>query len=725
MNNIRTKKRTLTLWSSFLFITLSALFVGCNNDKDYYDPNYAPQISGILNFFDFKSSVNVSFDLILDEPEATTYNVYTENPFQMLECGSIVMKEITPVTFISTDDNGVYSGTVTLPANLQKFYLYNLHPDKVLSATVSGSVATIDEDYAAPENDNFVMETAASKGTRAFNDNYGGCKLLTLHPDGTSKTWDENQVPTNATNTKGDSYNRSSEEAKMYRQLYNVSKALGFVEGKTPTYDIQQDIATDLVVKEGASPTDVKVTFVGGFTGATSTLAYYCYDGNNPPAAKEITKLPKAIIFYNSAPEQYNNSKCKIRSGMTVTLRYIKPDGTFGNSWPSGTKIGFVSYNNKNVQYPMYSTPFNNKKFTKEGTNYWFGCCATIPYQFTDNKVHILMGMEDWNYNGGGDKDMNDIILEIHGVTTKLPPIVTTGEQIAAENKGLLIFEDNWPSMGDYDLNDLVVTYNLKKTFERVTTIDNNSSDPKVTITYSNPKITDTFVLKHYGANYDNSFAYEMNLDNNEVDGGKNAISITRDGQTDFDYEVIEVNTHRYIIYVQHYVKTSGFGLEHRAQALDFWNTPQANRNINYTVTVPIKFRENSSTAPTFPNLDTYFNPFILKYAKDNTSGNNYSMEIHCIGKAPSHPNALAAYDTFATKGENNIGKSDLWPHNGEHEWYSAKDNFPFAINFNADSDASVLQFNYPDEQQKIGDKYTYFKDWANSGGTQHTDWWK
>ena len=742
MKSVRLEGKTY--WSSILLTVLLVVFTGCNEDKDYYDPNYAPQVSGILNFFDFKSTVNVFLDFTLDKAEAVTYKVYIENPFEILESGSIVMKEgLSPITLISTTTNGTYSGTLTLPTTLDKIFLYAYDPSEMLVGEISGSTVIINEDYniwgvEEENNDTKEIKSLRDKSTRETIEDgmLSKFNILTLTENRTGRTWYEKgawpsygllfvpaETPNNAKDTKGGKYKIQSDEAKMYRDLYSVTKKLGFQEGKTPTYDLQHDIATDLVVEEDAEFDAVKITFVGGYTGATNLLAYYCYDGNRPPTAQEIVNLPKGLIFFNAIPEQYDRISARIYSGMTVTLKPIKKDGTFDTQWRPGTKIGFVCYNNKNSKYPMFSTPFNNKKFDKIN-GYCYGCCATIPYKFTDNKIHILVGMDDWDYEGGGDKDMNDLIFKVHGVTTKLPPIVTTGEQMESQNKGLLIFEDNWPSMGDYDLNDLVITYDLKKTYDRVTTIDNNTPEPSVTTTYSNPRFTDTFVMKHYGANYDNSFAYEINLGDNTVDESKGGITITRDDRAEFDYEIHKKSENNYIIYLQHYVKTNGFGIQHNVQALDFWNTPQANKEITYTVTVPLMLK-SATEAPIFPNLSTYFNPFLLKYSKDNTSGNDYSMEIHCIGNPPSHPNALSTYDNLATKGENNTGKSDLWPHTGEHEWYAAKDNFPFAIHFNADADASILNFRYPDEQEKIGDKYPDFKDWANSGGKEHTNWWK
>ena len=63
---------------------------------------------------------------------------------------------------------------------------------------------------------------------------------------------------------------------------------------------------------------------------------------------------------------------------------------------------------------------------------------------------------------------------------------------------GVLGFEDNWPEQGDYDLNDVVMKYQSSVDYN----IDNKVLN-----------IIDKFTLAWTGANYKNSFAYEVPFD--------------------------------------------------------------------------------------------------------------------------------------------------------------------------------------------------------------------
>lgn len=326
----------------FSLILMASLFSGCHdNEKDYYDPEYAKQLSGILNFFDFKSTKDVTLDFTLEEAEAVDYKVYTENPFEIIEeSGSVVLKQgLTPIAITPTNESGSYSGILTVPVNLERIFLYAYNPSKILVGEISGSAVTINKEYDiwGTAGNTGTEESSKAGNSRAniTKDNFSEFNLMTLGDNG-AKTWNEDEEPTNVTDTKGEVFSRTSSEAIMYRDLYNVTTQMGFTEGSTPNYDLQPDIElTDLIVDNDQN-TDVKVTVVGGQTGASNILAYYCYNKDNKPDAKDIPNLPKGIIFFNAAPEQYTypyGGEAKIFSGMTVTLKPIKADGTFGDKW--------------------------------------------------------------------------------------------------------------------------------------------------------------------------------------------------------------------------------------------------------------------------------------------------------------------------------------------------------------------------------------------------------
>ena len=81
----------------------------------------------------------------------------------------------------------------------------------------------------------------------------------------------------------------------------------------------------------------------------------------------------------------------------------------------------------------------------------------------------------------------------------KFPDVPNPGDRQGTEMySGVLGFEDNWPEQGDYDLNDVVMKYQSSVDYN----IDNKVLN-----------IIDKFTLAWTGANYKNSFAYEVPFD--------------------------------------------------------------------------------------------------------------------------------------------------------------------------------------------------------------------
>jgi LruC domain-containing protein len=72
----------------------------------------------------------------------------------------------------------------------------------------------------------------------------------------------------------------------------------------------------------------------------------------------------------------------------------------------------------------------------------------------------------------------------------------------SANSLGSLAFEDNWPSKGDYDFNDLVVDYQYKTVL--------NADDEVV-------EIYCKFIVTHIGGVYNNGFGFQLPFTSNEV----------------------------------------------------------------------------------------------------------------------------------------------------------------------------------------------------------------
>lgn len=68
---------------------------------------------------------------------------------------------------------------------------------------------------------------------------------------------------------------------------------------------------------------------------------------------------------------------------------------------------------------------------------------------------------------------------------------------------GTLAFEDNWPGLGDYDFNDLILDYN----FQEVLNADNEVVD-----------IYGKYSVRVVGASYVNGFGFQMNAQPGDIE---------------------------------------------------------------------------------------------------------------------------------------------------------------------------------------------------------------
>lgn len=247
-------------------------------------------------------------------------------------------------------------------------------------------------------------------------------------------------------------------------------------------------------------------------------------------------------------------------------------------------------------------------------------------------------------------------------------------------NKGTLAYEDLWPSMGDFDFNDLVVDYQFK------------------TVTNANNFVVEVFsefTVRAAGAGYHNGFGFQ--LPNNNVASSdvtvtgssiqKNYVTLANNG--------LEAGQNKptVIVFDDSYdvlpYPGSGLGV----------NTVQGAPYSNpATITVKLAFTHNTYTAA---DLDlANFNPFLI-------SNGNRGREVHLPDYAPT---ALANQNLFGTEKDNSI------PAQGRY--YKTSTNLPWAINI-------PESFAYPIEKIEVLDAYNYFDDWSQSGGQNFSDWYK
>jgi len=437
---------------------------------------------------------------------------------------------------------------------------------------------------------------------------------------------------------------------------------------------------------------DVWVTFVADGAANLNTLAYYTYKTGTPPTTEsDITNA--TIVFPNSSAY---GSGGGLKPGNKVKL------GTFD----AGTSIGFIligySWTGKgiNTGNPKY---YSDAKLNPEAKTEFKKHSVVL---FDDVNKLTLIGFEDVNRETGSDNDFNDLVFyatsnPITGISKENIPVVDKGgdkdgDGVAdvldafpndvdrayisyypsANSFANLAFEDNWPTKGDYDLNDVVVKYRY--------TFVSNAKNEVVTL-------QGDYTVTAVGATFKNGFGVQFPFAASAVQ------SVT--GQK----------------FLDNYISLATNGVEagqSKAVIIPFDNTDIMIKNPDNGYFVNVNWYREKVTGATASVLVTLASPVAqstLTMATINPfliSNSRRSHEIHLPGYLPT--------DKADAK---LLGQGDDSSVPAQSRYYLSKENWPWALSFGEG-------FKYPVEQVKITDAYLRFTDWAGSGGTLYTDWY-
>jgi len=238
------------------------------------------------------------------------------------------------------------------------------------------------------------------------------------------------------------------------------------------------------LVEEG----EVFVTFIHEGAGYKNSFGFFTFDKNNPPTSHD--QISETIIFPNLSYPHLTN-------GHRLSL------GTF----PAGTNIGFFIAANafwydtgvKNFASPYY---YSLKDLNPDPT----ALKQHNVLLFDDEVDEVIIGFEDLP-RSWGDNDFNDAVFSVKSTpataidTTNLTTIPESNDSDAdgvddtsdefpndydrasssfypSSNGWItLAYEDNWPSTGDYDMNDLVI----RERFQTIYNADSAISGFKIT----------------------------------------------------------------------------------------------------------------------------------------------------------------------------------------------------------------------------------------------------
>ena len=428
---------------------------------------------------------------------------------------------------------------------------------------------------------------------------------------------------------------------------------------------------------------DVWVTFVSEGAGYSNSIGYYTYPTNNPP--NNPNKIDEVKFIFPNASGI--GSGGNMQSGDRVKI------GKFN----AGISIGFVLIQNgwsqslntvNNSQLKFYSdSKFNPESSASLRTH-------SVLLNYTKENLFVL-GFEDLRRdNNTSDHDFNDVVLyatstpadgiSTAGVQGIVPPKDSDNDGVwdvndqfpldadkayityfpSQNTKATLAFEDNWPSKGDYDMNDLVVNYRYS--------FVSNAANKVVEMTGTFSAVA-AWTTNESGFGIQFPFAPELISD---VSGQK--------------------LTGNYIIQNPNGTEAG----QQKAVVIPFDN--QADLIINQTkiidsAVVKISFAQPVDFA-TLGNIP--FNPFLI-------SKKERGLEAHLPGGLPTDK---ANKQLFGTENDRTNPASN--------KYYLSEDNWPWAISF-------TEPFQYPKEGYPINTAYLHFAEWASSGGTIFTDWYK
>ena len=661
----------------------------CSSKTDLYQPDEPEQPSQPetpkeeANDFDFSTVQSVSISLNMGL--RAEVEMFTSNPLVADEMGNYV-KDENKHPFLSgrTKADGSLDFSCHIPAAAADIYVFSKTvgtPMLMKSAISNGKVANFAE---------VDMESATKAGTRA---SWDGNVSDAQSQKGVYSNWatlqytlaTQDEQKTQGTQIKKEWKETIEATLKKRNNYGNVS-----YQFDVPYITFDKDVT-------------IKAFFVShGNNKRNNTLTFYTF-GNGVQRAESNLNGDKYVTI-GKTPSDYpltvameGLGKKREGDGTTLTL-----NGS--TTFPQGTSMAFVLLVNPSDKktdkchavFSEYSTngdfTYNFNQYTAYNNSGEAVLTKNVHHMmaFKLDNTHIALAFEDQPYHEsrtdqyGGDFRDDIVILE---VTPTVPADLPEGEDPNKQEEpeyiwqqdsyGILGFEDLFPSKGDYDMNDVAMTYHRAAYYDE---------------TWSVVMLEDEFTFINNGAKYKNAFGYDLFGDKSYF----GSFNFTRS-----DIKSIEV-TSTY--------KCDGQGLDTDLQRPVVMLLDNSQK-VPVGTTFKVKTILNKPIDMfTYGTLNYQFNPFIVINGYKEQGRN----EVHPTHFTPTEKmnNAL-----FGTKDDRSDPANGLYYVGNKSNWH------PFAINILATSD-EVAKFKVPTEYKSIEECYPQFKSWYESNGANNKDWY-
>lgn len=429
----------------------------------------------------------------------------------------------------------------------------------------------------------------------------------------------------------------------------------------------------------------VQVTFVHEGAGFKNSFGYFTWTAETvPQSAADVTLVP---IFANTS---YQGSGGGLQTGNTVQIGPFPP-GTYvgfwvkANAWNSNTQTIGSGY------WTHFTLPHLNTEVALNKRQH-------VAMFWHEETQKLIMGFEDINRETSWcDQDFNDLIF--FASTDPVEAVdyddfVTVDADYDADNDGvpdhsdlypddiervsnryypaqgessLLAFEDNFPNKGDYDFNDLVLTYSSQEVL---------NADGNLKELIMNMKV------KAMGAMFHNGFAIQFPFNADEIESA----SLLINGVSSTFFPVEAGHSNETVINIMQAV-------QQHIDGNNFPNTLEGSsekRGDRFELRLIFK---TSVTGVSWP-----YNPFMFV-------NQNRAREVHLAGYQPTE---FVNSSFFGTGDDVSVV--------GTTNTYKDVDGMPFAM-------LLPINWKWPEEFVDITNVYPKFTNWAETAGVEDLDW--
>jgi LruC domain-containing protein len=498
---------------------------------------------------------------------------------------------------------------------------------------------------------------------------------------------------------------------------------------------LSNDDQTNIILNGTA---DVWVTFLNEGAGFQNSVGYFTYNPDNPPLHPSDVSTEQIFIPNASVPPL---SAAGTQGATAYLGNFTIPSGqtrlgigffVAANGWSAtGRKINNVSSpgvkENIDRNWIYYSLKGLNPEPATGNLNQHTILLKDQNLAGTDNRNYqrLVLGFEDYLRTSSSDHDFNDVIMAVHvgpGANISnlagLPPMVTSttdpdtdGDGVkdsvdefpndstkafsrwypGSNSWGTLAYEDNWPSKGDYDFNDVVVRYRSREILNASRLV--SGLEMNLNLLTRGGVLRSGFALNLPGIAAAQISSASLLM----PDGSTTAISPVA-GQSGALFEIID-NTQTLM----------PLALGSSDPCAQYYNTGGITCAIQPSFDYKLTVNLVSPTA-SFPSVP--YDPFIFRTNETQDGAGNWvqgvakGVEVHLPGRMPSARADTTFFNTVDDASNVNTGKT-----------YVTSTGLPWAIDV-------PYAWDYPVEFVDIVRVYPNIVSWAASGGTSNTNWY-